>query len=187
MFSAVIKKLRVGMVGPLVLKSLRSAILTRNARSSQFSVEPIPQQLDSGEQHPEVNQLVEKRRRNVYYLIEGFKRFEKFFITLKEDAAEKLGPHAFSIIVREGLKFTKDEFVAYIEGEGVDSRNLFYSIPTQCLSYAFLGYKLGDFPEAEFCSNNGTHIGCHQDLELPQLDHVIKTVEQFLKSKGFKA
>lgn len=131
------------------------------------------------------SQILEKRRRNVLYLIKGFKQFEKYFITLQEDQGEKLGPHAFSIIVRPNAGFTKDEFVKFIESEGVDSRNLFYSIPTQCPSYAFLGHKLGDFPEAEFCSDNGTHIGCHQDLDLDQLDHVIKTVGEFICRGGF--
>ncbi len=128
--------------------------------------------------------ILNKRRRNILYLIEHFKKFAPYFIYVQEDAHEKLGPHAFSMIVRPGMNFTKDEFVTYLEKEGVDSRNLFYSIPTQTPSYEFMGYKLGDFPETEFCSNNGTHIGCHQDIEISQMDHVIETVAKFLKSKG---
>jgi len=124
--------------------------------------------------------ILSKRRRNLLYLIDKFKPFEKYFITLKEEPGEKIGPHAFSIIVKEDAGFTKDQFVSFIEAEGVDSRNLFYSIPTQCASYAFLGKSLGDFPEAEYCSDNGTHIGTHQDLEIDQLDHVVRTVEKFL-------
>jgi len=128
------------------------------------------------------SKILEKRRRNLLYLIEKFKPFEEYFITIKEEAHEKIGPHAFSIIVREEAGFTKDEFVDFIENAGVDSRNLFYSIPTQCPSYAFLGKKLGDFPEAEYCSNNGTHIGIHQDIELEGLDFVEQAVKDFLKS-----
>ncbi|OGX24659.1 MAG: aminotransferase DegT [Omnitrophica WOR_2 bacterium RIFCSPHIGHO2_02_FULL_48_11] len=131
-------------------------------------------------------QILDKRRRNLLYLIDKFKKFDKYLITIQEEAGEKIGPHAFSIIVRERTGFTKDEFVAFIESQGVDSRNLFYSIPTQCSSYAFLGKKLGDFPEAEYCSDYGTHIGVHQDLELDQLDHVVSVVEKFLKNKGLK-
>src|SRR3989338_9109806 len=122
--------------------------------------------------------ILDKRRRNLLYLIDRFKKFDKYFITIKEENGEKIGPHAFSIIVRESAGFTKDEFVAFIEANGVDSRNLFYSIPTQCPSYAFLNKRLGDFPEAEFCSNHGTHIGVHQDLELEQMDHIAKVVEK---------
>lgn len=129
-------------------------------------------------------EILEKRRRNMLYLIDRFRRFDRYFITLKEEPYEKLGPHAFSIILREGCGFTKDEFVSYIEERGVDSRNLFYSMPTQCPSYDFLGHRLGDFPEAEYCSDHGTHIGIHQDIEVIQLDYVVEVVEGFLKSKG---
>ena len=132
------------------------------------------------------SRILGKRRRNLLYLIDKFKRFEKHFITVQEEPHEKIGPHAFSIIVREKEPFTKDEFVAYLDRSGVDSRNLFYSIPTQCPSYAFLGKKIGDFPEAEYCSNNGTHIGIHQDIELKQLDYVAQVTEDFLRSKGIK-
>ena len=128
--------------------------------------------------------ILEKRRHNILYLIDKFKKFDRYFIYVKEEPGEKLGPHAFSIIVKPGQNFTKDEFVASLEKEGVDSRNLFYSIPTQTDSYAFMGHKLGDFPEAEFCSDNGTHIGCHQDIEVDQLDHVVEVTAKFLKSKG---
>lgn len=127
--------------------------------------------------------ILEKRRRNLLYLIERFKKFSDFFITINEEQGEKIGPHAFSIIIKEKAPFSKDEFVRYIENAGVDSRNLFYSIPTQCPSYAFLGYQSGDFPEAEFCSDNGTHIGIHQDIELTGLDHVVEVTENFLKTR----
>ncbi len=127
--------------------------------------------------------ILGRRRRNLLYLIEKFKLFEEHFITIQEGSDEKIGPHAFSIIVRKNAPFTKDEFVSYIEQQGVDSRNLFYSIPTQCPSYAFLGKKTGDFPEAEYCSNNGTHIGIHQDIKLEDLDYVAEVVERFLQKK----
>ena len=124
--------------------------------------------------------ILGRRRRNLLYMIEKFQRFDRYFITVKEEAGEKIGPHAYSVILREGLPFSKDEMVAYLDHAGVDSRNLFFSIPTQCPSYRFLGYHLGDFPEAEYCGNNGFHIGIHQDIELPQLDYVVEVVDKFL-------
>ena len=129
------------------------------------------------------NKILSKRRRNLLYLIKKFRQFEEYFLTIQEEPHEKIGPHAFSIIVKEKAGFTKDEFVDFIEQAGIDSRNLFYSIPTQCESYAFLGKKLGDFPEAEYCSDHGTHIGIHQDIELDQLDYIEKTVKDFLASR----
>lgn len=125
--------------------------------------------------------ILGKRRRNLLYLIDLFKEFEEYFIVLREEEHEKIGPHAFSIILRENLPFTKEAFVEFLDQEGIDSRNLFYSIPTQCPSYQFLGHKLGEFPEAEYCANNGTHIGIHQDIELNQLDYVAEIVKKFLQ------
>jgi len=127
--------------------------------------------------------ILQKRRKNLTRLIEGFKPFEKYFITLKEEGHEKIGPHAFSIIVRENAGFAKDEIVDFLDKEGVDSRNLFYSIPTQCPSYAFLGKKTGDFPEAEYCSDHGFHIGVHQGLNEEQIDFALDAVKKFLKGK----
>ena len=129
--------------------------------------------------------ILEKRRANVRHLIKAFAKFDKYFWYLKEEEHEILGPHAFSIILKGGVNFTKDEFVTYLERQGIDSRNLFYSIPTQTQSYQFMGHKLGDFPQAEYCSDYGTHIGCHQDVGRAQMDYVLQVVEEFLKSKGY--
>ena len=112
-------------------------------------------------------------------------KFDKYFWYLREEKHEILGPHAFSIILKEGVNFTKDEFVTYLEKQGVDSRNLFYSIPTQTPSYQFMGHKLGDFPQSEYCSDHGTHLGCHQDVDIAQMDYVVEVVGKFLKSKGY--
>jgi dTDP-4-amino-4,6-dideoxygalactose transaminase len=128
--------------------------------------------------------ILEKRRANVRHLIKSFAKFQKYFWFLQEAEQEVLGPHAFSIILKDGVNFTKDEFVTYLEKAGIDSRNLFYSIPTQTEGYQFMGHKLGDFPQAEYCSDHGTHIGCHQDISISQCDYVIGVISRFLSAKG---
>lgn len=129
------------------------------------------------------DQIFNKRRRNLLYAMDRFREFEEFFLCLNEDPGEVIGPHAFSIILKEHCRFSKDDFVAFLDSRGIDSRNLFYSMPTQCPSYAFLGYRLGDFPEAEYCSDHGTHIGIHQDIELDQIDYAADCIREFLGSR----
>lgn len=129
------------------------------------------------------DKILGQRRKNLLRLISHFKRFEKYFVYTREEKGEKIGPHAFAIILRKGLGFTKDDMVAYLDEAGIDSRNLFYSMPTQCPSYKFLGYKLGDFPEAEYCGEHGFHIGIHQDLREKDMDYVAEVVEGFLKAR----
>jgi dTDP-4-amino-4,6-dideoxygalactose transaminase len=128
--------------------------------------------------------ILNRRRQNLLYLIEKFQRFDKYFFSIQEEPHEKIGPHAFPITLRENVGFAKDEFVDFLDGRGIDSRNLFYSIPTQCPSYAFLGHKPGDFPASEYLSDHGCHIGIHQDLDLEHMDYVVDVVEEFLRRKG---
>ena len=125
--------------------------------------------------------ILDKRRENLYYLIDEFKRFSPYLETIEKESHEEIGPHALPIIIQEQVKFTRTQLVNYMEKKGIDTRNLFSSIPTQCPGFSFLGHKLGDFPNAEYIGENGIHIGVHQDLGKVECDYVLKTIEEFLK------
>lgn len=124
-----------------------------------------------------------KRRQNLYYLMKKFKKFDTYIKTLEKAPYEEIGPHAFPLILTEKAKFSRNQFVDYLAKKGIDSRSLFSSIPTQCPGYAFLGYKKGDFPNAEYIGDNGLHIGIHQDIGKDECDYFIKTTMQFLANK----
>jgi dTDP-4-amino-4,6-dideoxygalactose transaminase len=121
-----------------------------------------------------------KRRTNFTYLEHAFmlNKFFDYFTTMKIEPNCTISPHAFPIIVKESSPFSKEDFVNFLNAKGIDNRNLFYSIPTQCKSYK--KYITGSYTEAEFCSNNGTHIGIHQDLSLEQLDYITNSIKEFL-------
>lgn len=132
----------------------------------------------------EYNKIISRRRKNLLYLIEKFRKYEDYFTTIEEQNHEKIGPHAFPIILKENIGFSRNQFVDFLEKKGIDTRTLFSSMPTQCPGFKFLGHKLGQFPNAEYIGNNGLHIGIHQDLEKRHLDHFLGIVEDFLsKSK----
>jgi len=122
-----------------------------------------------------------RRRENFLYLSEKFKHFDPYLLTMHEEKHEIIGPHAFPIIVKKGSKFTRDQLVNYLSRNGIDSRNMFLSMPTQCLGFKFLGYKLGQFPVAEYIGKNGLHIGLHQDLDRKHMQYFIDVMEEFAK------
>jgi len=132
-------------------------------------------------------QIIKERRHNLLTMMERFKKFGRYITTIREENDEKIGPHAFPMVVRERAGFSRDQFVDYLERNGIDTRDLFTSMPTQCAGFAFLGHKLGDFPNAEYIGNNGLHIGVHQDLHERHIDYFIHTVEKFLHKHGKKA
>lgn len=128
-------------------------------------------------------QILEKRRKNLILLMKKFEKFKPYLTSIKETKDEKIGPHAFPIIIQEKAPFKRNELGEYLEENGIEVRSLFASMPTQCKGFSFLGYKLGDFPNAEYIGNNGLHIGIHQDLNEEHMDYFIKKVEEFLSWK----
>lgn len=137
--------------------------------------------LGSLDEYPEI---LKKRKRNFTSMKEKFRRFSDYFVSIEEEPREEIGPHAFPIILKEGVKFTRDQLVDFLEKNGIETRSLFSSMPTQCPGFKFLGYKLGDFPNAEYIGNNGLHIGVHQDIDGEQIDYFISVVERFLETEG---
>ena len=125
-------------------------------------------------------QTLEKRRQNFFYLQGSFRQFNPYLKSIEVEPYEEIGPHAFPIIVQEEAKFSRDEFVAYLEKNGIDSRSLFLSMPTQVPGFRTPGHTLGEFPNAEYIGTHGLHIGIHQDLEKEHLDYFIHTVEKFI-------
>ncbi len=124
--------------------------------------------------------ILEKRHHNLLKMIEGFKPFVQYLWTYTEDDHEKIGPHAFPFVVKEGAPFTRNDLMLFMEKNGIDARTLFSSIPTQCGGYEFLGYRPGDFPQAEYIGNNGIHIGVHQDIHDAEIEWFLERITEFL-------
>lgn len=131
-------------------------------------------------------QILKKRRRNLLYMIDKFRDFSPYLYTIEEEADEEIGPHAFPIILGEKVRFTRDNLVYSLEKRGIDTRNLFLSMPTQCPGFKYLGYKLGDFSNAEYIGDNGLHIGIHQDLGEKELDYILDVIKDFLTKEIYK-
>jgi len=129
------------------------------------------------------DKILNKRHNNLSYLIKHFSKFAPVLETIREEDYEQIGPHAFPVVVGKEANFSRDELVDYLRNYGIDSRSLFLSMPTQCPGFNFLGYQLGQFPQAEYMGNNGLHIGVHQDLDKRHLDHFLETTEKFLSQK----
>lgn len=127
------------------------------------------------------DEILKVRLENLRYLLKEFKRFAPVLETFSEQDYEVIGPHAFPIILGKGARFTREQYSRFLNDNGIDTRDLFASIPTQYPSFSLFGYKLGDFPEAEYIGNNGIHIGVHQDLKKEHLDYFLSVTERFLQ------
>lgn len=128
------------------------------------------------------HEILEKRRKNLLYVLERFDRFSPFLSTIKEEPWEQIGPHAIPIIVQEEASFTREELARYLEKAGIETRTLFASMPTQCPGFSHLGYRPGQFPNAEYIGKKGIHVGVHQDLDLAHMDYILERLQRFLET-----
>ncbi len=126
------------------------------------------------------DEIIEKRRKNLVSMMNSFEKFKPYLTTIKEESYERIGPHAFPVVVSGDAPFSRNHLVDFLERESIETRDLFSSLPTQCDGFSFLGHKPGDFPDAEFIGRQGIHIGVHQDLENEHVDYFINTVGRFL-------
>lgn len=130
------------------------------------------------------HEILKKRHDNLIYVLERFDRFSPWLSTIKEEAHEQIGPHAIPIIINEGAPFTRAELTQYLEKSGIETRTLFASMPTQCPGFEYLGYKLGQFPNAEYMGHNGIHIGVHQDVGIEEMEYVLDCLDKFISTKN---
>ena len=124
--------------------------------------------------------IVQKRRKNLLYVLDRFEQFAPYLSTIKEEPHEVIGPHAIPIIINEEAGFTRAEFTNFLEKSGIETRTLFASMPTQCPGFAYLGYRLGQFPNAEYLGRNAIHVGVHHDLEIEHMEYVLERLTDFL-------
>jgi len=72
-------------------------------------------------------------------------------------------PHGIPVLVKSQEQRDK-LLVAFPEKFGIETRQIFYSIPTQSEAYKFLGEKIGSYPVAEDIGRRGLYVPCHQNL-----------------------
>jgi dTDP-4-amino-4,6-dideoxygalactose transaminase len=125
-------------------------------------------------------EILATRRQNLLYVLERFEQFSPYLFTIREEPHERIGPHALPIILQPEAPFTRAQLTEHLEKHGIETRTLFASMPTQCPGFAYLGYRLGQFPQAEYMGHHGLHIGVHQDLGLEEMAYVVEQISAFL-------
>lgn len=123
---------------------------------------------------PELDNYIEKRRNNGLVLNNLIKKS-----WLKEKSHECIVPHSFPVMVGSHEKRQK-LLVDLPQQYGIEARQIFYSIPTQCEAYAFLGEKLGSYPVAEDIGLRGLYVPCHQNLSHDELEYTARILNELV-------
>ena len=120
-----------------------------------------------------------KRKNNLYTLLESTKELSDYCYFIKEEKHEKVSPHAFPLVLKDE-KYDRDRLYNYLESKGIQCKTLFGSLPTQHKAFKFLGYKYGQFPAAEYVGENGLHFGMHQYINDDDLVYISDSLKEYL-------
>lgn len=126
------------------------------------------------------DETFKKRKKNMYELLELTKNLEKYAYFIKEEKHEIICPHAFPMVLKDE-KYNCQKLYKFLESKGIQCKTLFGSLPTMHKTFEFMGYKVGDFPVAEYVGKNGLHFGIHQYLNNSDLLYIKDTLENYFK------
>lgn len=110
------------------------------------------------------------------------------FLTLKK---ERPGTRnvwfSYPITVAAGAPFTKNEMVAFLEKNNIETRPLMTGdVTIQPVMKNIKYRKSGNLENTRFVHNNSFLIGCHQGISREQREYVVEVISRFIKSKTGK-
>lgn len=85
-------------------------------------------------------------------------------------------PHCYPLIMNS--REERDEMLTHLESNGVESRKLFSSLPTQEKAYKYLDYTPGAFPVSESIGDKGLFLPVHQDLTEENITTICELVKK---------
>jgi perosamine synthetase len=132
------------------------------------------------------HEILSRRRENAKLLTEGLSKYSEH---LGLPTIPKDREHAFMfypIVLKEGVKFTRDELTLYLEMNGIETRFLLPLI-NQPIYVKLFGELENRYPVARYLNDNAFYIGCHQHISKEDVAYVIGVFGEFFRKRpGWK-
>jgi CDP-6-deoxy-D-xylo-4-hexulose-3-dehydrase len=124
-----------------------------------------------------IDSIIKKRQDNVKILNEGLQNCSD--ILQLPIYSTNYSYLAYPMLIKN--KITRQKIRMRLEANGIETRPMFGSIPTQQKSFSFLKDEyIGKLPNADYIGKNGFYISAHQFLEQDHLDYMIKVINEII-------
>ncbi|MDP3900371.1 MAG: DegT/DnrJ/EryC1/StrS family aminotransferase [bacterium] len=124
------------------------------------------------------DEILEKRRENAQYLIEGLGPLQA---ELQLPSWPAYCEHAFMmfpLVIKKESTVQKKDLVMHLEKHNIETREML-PLTNQPFYEKMYGDLESRYPVARWINNNGFYIGCHQKLFRGDLDYIIKCFHNF--------
>lgn len=126
--------------------------------------------------------IVAKRKQNAKVLIDLYNAdplLREKFVFPDHAYWEDCVFQFFPILIRDA-SLDREHLLRYMFARGVDSRVLL-SLTNQPVFMKKYGDIAARFPVANYCNDHGFILGCHQNLETADMEHIIDCLRGYLK------
>ncbi len=119
--------------------------------------------------------FIETRRHNWFYLYNGLKDLEEFFILPQPTPDSQPSWFGFLLTVRPEVPFSRDQIVQYLEKHQIGTRMLFGGNLTRQPAMRGLDYRvIGDLTNTDLVMNSSFWVGVYPGLTKEYLDYTVE-------------
>ncbi len=127
---------------------------------------------------------IDARIHNYNYLRNFFARYEEFFILPKQLPDSRTGWLAFPVTIRENAPFIRRDLQIFLEKRNIQTRTIFTGNILRQPGFKNIACKRSadGYAESDKVMRGGMLLGCHQGLNMQQLEHMAESVSEFMKT-----
>jgi CDP-6-deoxy-D-xylo-4-hexulose-3-dehydrase len=130
--------------------------------------------------------FIEKRKENFVTLYNGLKDLEELFILPKATPDSDPSWFGFMITLKDGLKFSRNDIVEYLESNNIQTRNLFAgNIIRQPIfddMVKDIDYKVvGELPNTDKIMNDSFWVGIYPGMSKEAVEYMARMIREFVK------
>jgi CDP-6-deoxy-D-xylo-4-hexulose-3-dehydrase len=129
--------------------------------------------------------FIERRKENFKQLYDNLKKLDKYFILPEWNAKSQPSWFGFPLTLKDGAGFKREELIKFLIDKKIGTRLLFGGNITK--QPYFLNYKInyriaGELINSDKIMNDALWIGTYPGISKEMLDHVINTINEFVKN-----
>jgi len=133
------------------------------------------------EQLKKLDQFCATRRRNFQLWMEGFRKYEQYFLLPQATANSDPAWFAFPLTVRGDAGFTRTELTNHLNTHLIETRNLFGGNLLRQPAYLNIAHrKIGELPNTDRIMNGTFFMGTYPGLGKEQIDFTMSVIDQFI-------
>ena len=137
------------------------------------------------EQIKKLNNNISIRNKNFEYLKKFFAKFQNYFKLPEQNIGVKTPWLAFPLVIKKNKKFTRKEMQIFFEKNQIQTRTIFTgNILKQPVMKNRIYKKHPKCDKiADDVMKNGILLGCHQGMNLKELNYICKTFKKFIRNE----